>query len=117
MIVDDANNISSAQLNNFQSSQGTTTANSNQDNRQTKTRLRVRIPRNFRQEPVISRLVSEYGLTINIAGAILGANAIDDGWFDLELSGTAQQIKSARFYMNDLDLEVLPESKSQEYRW
>ncbi|PMB04726.1 hypothetical protein CEN45_00685 [Fischerella thermalis CCMEE 5198] len=48
----------------------------------TNKRIRVRIPKDYRQEPVISRLVSESGLTVNISAAILGANAIGDGWLD-----------------------------------
>ena len=32
----------------------------------TQKRIRVRIPRNYHQEPVISRLVSDFGLTVNI---------------------------------------------------
>lgn len=33
-------------------------------------RIRVRIPQDHHQEPVISRLVSEYGLTVNILSLI-----------------------------------------------
>jgi hypothetical protein len=29
-----------------------------------------------------------YGVTVNISAALLGANARDDGWFDLQLRGT-----------------------------
>ncbi|MEH2196731.1 NIL domain-containing protein [Nostoc sp.] len=50
-------------------------------------RIRLRIPKDYHQEPVISRLVSNYGLTVNITAAILGANAIGDSWFDLKLQG------------------------------
>lgn len=74
------------------------------------TRIRIRISKQYHQEPVISRLVSEYGLTVNIAAALLGANARDDGWFHLQLQGTSQQINSALIYLNDLDLEVWHES-------
>jgi len=37
---------------------------------------------------------------------LLGANARDDGWFDLELRGTHEQIRSALLYFNALDLEI-----------
>ncbi|MGJ5631746.1 NIL domain-containing protein [Nostoc sp. CALU 1950] len=57
------------------------------DNTLTNKRIRLRIPKDYHQEPVISRLVSDYGLTVNITAAILGANAVGDGWFDLELQG------------------------------
>lgn len=54
-------------------------------NRSTRTRIRIRIPKEYGDEPIISKLVSQYGLTVNISAAFLGASARDDGWFDLEL--------------------------------
>ncbi|PMB16264.1 ABC transporter [Fischerella thermalis CCMEE 5282] len=72
----------------------------------TNKRIRVRIPKDYRQEPVISRLVSESGLTVNISAAILGANAIGDGWFDLDLQGTPEQIDSGLNYLKELELEI-----------
>lgn len=81
------------------------------DNTLTHKRIRLRIPKEYHQEPVISRLVSDYGLTVNISAAILGSNAVGDGWFDLDLQGTTAQIDSALIYLNDLDLEVWDESK------
>jgi hypothetical protein len=68
--------------------------------------IRVRIPKNYHEEPVISRLVSDYGLVINIRAAILGANAIGDGWFDLDLQGTTNQIENALSYLQSLALEI-----------
>jgi hypothetical protein len=76
------------------------------DDQLTHKRIRLRIPKDYHQEPVISRLVSNYGLTVNITAAILGANGIGDGWFDLDLQGTSTQIESALTYINDLDLEI-----------
>lgn len=87
------------------------------DNRRTQTRVRVRIPKNYHQEPVISRLVSQHGLTVNITAALLGANARDDGWFDLELHGTTQQIHSALIYFDELDLETWQGSGEPEDGW
>ena len=79
---------------------------SEDDLRPTHTRIRLRIPKNYYDEPVISRLISHYGLTVNFTAALLGANARDDGWFDLDLHGTHQQIRSALLYFNELDLET-----------
>lgn len=76
------------------------------DPRPTQTRIRIRIPKNCHDEPIISRLTSHYGLTVNITAALLGENARDDGWFDLELHGTSQQMCSALLYFNELDLET-----------
>ncbi len=76
----------------------------------TNKRIRVRIPKDYRQEPVISHLVSDYDLTVNISAAILGANAIGDGWFDLELQGTSEQIDNGLNYLKQLELEIWDDS-------
>lgn len=87
------------------------------DSRPTQKRIRVRIPKNYQEEPVISRLVSHHGLTVNIAAALLGANARDDGWFDLELHGTGSQIGNALLYLNELDLEIWQDNNSGDESW
>lgn len=86
-------------------------------NRPTRTRIRLRIPKEYNDEPVISRLVSHHGLTVNITAALLGANARDDGWFDLELRGTNPQIQSALTYLDEMDLEIWDNSDSEEDGW
>lgn len=86
-------------------------------NRPTHKRIRVRIPKEYNDEPVISRLVSHYGVTVNITAAFLGANARDDGWFDLDLRGTNPQIQSALTYLNEMDLEMWNESNQETDGW
>ncbi|MBW4562533.1 MAG: NIL domain-containing protein [Mojavia pulchra JT2-VF2] len=85
------------------------------DNLLTNKRIRVRIPKDYHQEPVISRLVSDYGLTVNITAAILGANAVGDGWFDLELQGTDAQIKSALNHLKELNLQIWDETTAGDW--
>jgi hypothetical protein len=87
------------------------------DTRPTQTRIRIRIPKSYHEEPVISRLVSQHGLTVNIAAALLGANARDDGWFDLELKGSNEQIRSALIYLDELDLEIWHDEQAQTDGW
>lgn len=87
------------------------------DTRPMQTRIRLRIPKTYYQEPVISRLVSHHGLTVNIAAALLGANARDDGWFDLELKGSCEQIRSALIYLDELDLEIWQDGQIQTDGW
>lgn len=82
------------------------------DTRQTQTRIRIRVPKEYHQEPVISNLISEYGLTVNFNAALLGVKTSDDGWFDLELNGPAKQIESALIYLNDLDVEIWSNSNN-----
>ncbi len=81
-------------------------ASSSDDRQNAQTRIRLRIPKRYQQEPIISNLITQHGLTINIRAALLGANAREDGWFDLELHGPSIQIESALMYLNDLDLEI-----------
>lgn len=76
------------------------------DDRLTQKRIRIRIPKQYHQDPIISRLVSHYQLTVNITAAILGANAAGDGWFDLELQGSANRIEDALVYLDELDLDI-----------
>lgn len=85
--------------------------------RHTQTRIKIRIPKNLHDEPVISRLISQHGVTVNIAAALLSANQRDDGWFDLELRGTSSQICSALTYLNELDLEIWGQSNPQLDGW
>ncbi|PSB04527.1 NIL domain-containing protein [Merismopedia glauca] len=80
-------------------------------NRLTSKRIRLRIPRDYHQEPIISRLVLESGLNINIAAAILGGNGVGDGWFDLDLQGTVSQIQQGINYLNDLNLQLWQEGE------
>jgi ABC-type methionine transport system ATPase subunit len=77
-----------------------------EDDRTTEQRIRVRIPKHYHQEPIISQLISHYDLTVNIVAALLGANAKGDGWFDLELKGSHAQIEAALIYLSELDLEI-----------
>jgi hypothetical protein len=79
-----------------------------EDNRLTQRRIRLRIPKHYQQEPVISQLVSHYHLIVTITAALLGANANGDGWFDLNLQGEAAQIVSALIYLRGLQVNNIP---------
>ncbi|MDF5712555.1 MAG: NIL domain-containing protein [Rhizonema sp. NSF051] len=87
------------------------------DNRRTQTRIRVCIPKNLHGEPVISRLVSHYEVTVNITAARLSANLPSGGCFELELRGTASNIESALIYLNELNLEIWHFSTSEQDGW
>lgn len=101
----------------FQSWQTTTTEDFTQEPRTTQIRIRIRIPRNYHQEPVISQLISQYHLIVNITRAQLGDNTQYDGLFELELKGAAQQIQDALIYLNELDLEIWHESNDLQDGW
>ena len=67
--------------------------------------VKIRIPEDLHGEPVISQLISQYGITVNIISATLGVNA-GSGWFHLSFKGTQAQIQTAIAYLNDLDIEI-----------
>jgi ABC-type methionine transport system ATPase subunit len=67
--------------------------------------IKLRIPEELHSEPVISNLISQHGLTVNIVSATLGINA-GSGWFHLSIRGNQAQIQTAIAYLNDLDIEV-----------
>lgn len=58
-------------------------------------RVRVKIPRDQQEQPVLSHLISDHRITITIRAALLSPNAPDDGWFDLEFQGKPSSIRSA----------------------
>jgi ABC-type methionine transport system ATPase subunit len=72
-------------------------------------RIRIRVPKERHQEPIISTMVANYKLVINIAAAVLGANAHGDGWFDLRLKGTAENVQAAMAYLRDLGVDIWQE--------
>lgn len=79
--------------------------------------IRLRVPKKYHREPVISKLSSDYQLEVNILGAVLGQYAREDGWFDLQLKGTPQQINSAMIYLSDLDIEVWRDAQAEIDGW
>ncbi|BAY63991.1 hypothetical protein NIES22_40810 [Calothrix brevissima NIES-22] len=72
-------------------------------------RLQLCILQSYHQKPVISQLVSRYGLTVNIIGARLHPNMQDDGWFELDLWGKTKQIRSSLIYLTKLGLPIWPD--------
>ncbi|MFB2895884.1 NIL domain-containing protein [Aerosakkonemataceae cyanobacterium BLCC-F50] len=89
-------------------------SNNVSDDRPTQTRIRIKIPQKYHQEPVISRLISDHKLTVNLNQALLGANASNDGWFDLDLQGSTRQIQSALIYLAEMDIEIWSKSTDPE---
>ncbi|MEH2419472.1 MAG: NIL domain-containing protein [Nostoc sp.] len=79
--------------------------------------MQVRITKDLHEEPVISRLLPHYGVTVIIADTQVSANVPQYSCFDLELRGTVSQIESALTYLDELDLQVLHESSPEEDGW
>ncbi len=90
---------------------------SDENERPTSVRITVKIPKDYHNEPIISRLVSEHGLTVNITAAMMGENPNEEGWFNLELTGTGDRIRSALVYLEELDLEIWNKSEDEDDAW
>ncbi len=78
----------------------------NNNNNVTRLRLRLQIPSIYQHRPVISQLISQYNLTVNITGARLGKSTDGEGFFDVELRGTISQISLALAYLESLNIKI-----------
>ncbi|MBW4616700.1 MAG: NIL domain-containing protein [Desmonostoc vinosum HA7617-LM4] len=75
-------------------------------------RLQICILKDYHQTPVISNLISLYGITVNIIEASLPLNQEDDGWFDLDLWGKPQQLLSSFNHLEKLNLPLWIDASS-----
>jgi hypothetical protein len=66
----------------------------------------LRIPLHYQRQPLISRLVSRYGITVNINAAMLSAKE-NYGWFDLQLVGNSQHIYDGLLYLQNLGVDLM----------
>ncbi|MBD2505177.1 NIL domain-containing protein [Anabaena azotica] len=66
----------------------------------------IRIPQFYHRQPVLSQLISGYGLMVNITAAFLDAETKKDGWFNLEIQGGEQDVKAGIDYLKTLNIEV-----------
>ena len=81
-------------------------AGNEDDKRPTQLRIRIQVPKKLTEEPVISRLIASHGLTVNVKAALLSSGIREDGWFDLEITGTNRQIQSGLIYLDELDVKI-----------
>ncbi len=76
------------------------------DNRRTQARIKMSIPKHLQREPIISRLVAVYRVTVNIITASLDEDTNDEAIFELELRGTSAEIQSALTFLHELDVGI-----------
>jgi ABC-type methionine transport system ATPase subunit len=68
--------------------------------------VQIQIPESQHQEPVISHLVSDFGVTVNIHTAFLGANGAGGGWFALSIEGERNKLEKTINYLADQNLLI-----------
>ena len=88
-----------------------------EQNRAAATRIRLHIPQKYHQNPIVFNLAANHHLEVNILSAVLGKNAVGDGWFDIELRGKSEDIDHALIYLAELDIEVWYESEREIDGW
>jgi hypothetical protein len=69
--------------------------------------IHIRVPHQYLRQPIVSRLISRYNLIINITAAFLEAHTAKDGWFNLEIQGSSQQIDAGFAYLETLKVEIV----------
>ena len=68
--------------------------------------VRIQVPKNLHEVPIISNLITEHNVIVNIRGAILDQKATGGGWFDLLLTGDSVQVESAVSYLRKVGVEI-----------
>jgi hypothetical protein len=69
-------------------------------------RLNIQIPSDEQLAKVISHLVSDFGVTVNIHTAFLGANGVGGGWFALKIEGERNRLERAIDHLTDRHLLI-----------
>jgi len=77
--------------------------------------IHVRVPKEACDVPIISGLVSGYGLVVNVRGGLLSPSREGDGWFDLEVQGTPTQIQNGLAYLRQQGLQVWQEEAQGDW--
>ena len=75
------------------------------------------IPYCYAQTPILSRLVSQYHLGVNILAAKLEHDRHEPGIFDIELQGTTQKISQGLDYLKALNLQILSKANIDGDSW
>jgi ABC-type methionine transport system ATPase subunit len=65
--------------------------------------VRLIFPPHLLDEPVINQLIRRYNLTVNILRANITA---EEGWMDLQLTGSAAVIENATTWLKGRGVEV-----------
>jgi ABC-type methionine transport system ATPase subunit len=71
--------------------------------------VRIQIPSNLHQVPIISQLITDYQLAVNIQAAVLDRKATGGGWFDLSVTGDATQLQTALNYLKQIGVQIWDE--------
>jgi len=80
-------------------------------------RVKVLLPRDYQQKPLLSQLASNCALIFNITQANLGNHPELEGQIDLELRGTVAQIRCGLAYLESLKLKIVGKPNPDGDSW
>jgi ABC-type methionine transport system ATPase subunit len=83
----------------------------------TQVRVHLQIPTNYQQQPILSCLILNYGLVVNITGALVEDSTQNFGYFDLELRGNADQIEQGLNHLKTLGIKVIGKPHTNGDSW
>lgn len=83
----------------------------------TQVRVRLKIPAHYQNSPLISKLILNYGLIVNITGATLGEGNDGYGLFDLELKGPVDQIGQGLTFLASLGVTITGKANPTGDSW
>ncbi|MBW4697923.1 MAG: NIL domain-containing protein [Aphanocapsa lilacina HA4352-LM1] len=69
-------------------------------------RLRLRVPGEYRGEPMITTLIARWGISVCITGAELPSQPTGDGRFELSLVGSPPDLLRGVLYLQDAGVEI-----------
>ena len=68
--------------------------------------VRIQVPKSLHEVPIISNLITDHNVIVNIRGAILDQKATGGGWFDLLLTGDPVHVEGAVSYLKRVGVEI-----------
>ncbi|ABB57713.1 NIL domain-containing protein [Synechococcus elongatus] len=76
-------------------------------------RIRLQVPKKYRDQPLMGDVLASCQLQFNILAAHLGPNREEDGWFDVMLTGTSEDITAALAVLRDRDIELWSDTEDE----
>jgi ABC-type methionine transport system ATPase subunit len=83
----------------------------------TQVRVHLQIPSNYQQQPILSWLILNYGLVVNITGALVEDTTQKFGYFELELRGSIFQIEQGLNYLETLGIKIIGKPNTNGDSW
>jgi ABC-type methionine transport system ATPase subunit len=80
-------------------------------------RLRLRIPHDQVQKPILADLVRQFPVQLNIRAAMLASSGHEDGWFDVQLDAEDDTLKAAIAHLKEQGVELYFETPADTEDW